>query len=307
MNGFGRARRGARFWFQWAAALSAVAGTPALRTLAAAAGADSPGESFAGAAAGEEREVAGVRLCWCPAGRFRMGSPREEPERRPGENQVDVTLTRGFWIAKYETTQGEWKRFVGDLPGELTAGAGDDFPIYAVNFAEAEEFCAKLTRAARESGELPERWEFRLPTEAQWEYACRAGTTTATAFGDSLSRKQANFQGKPYSTSEEGPSLGRAAPVGGYPANRWGLCDMHGNVFEWCRDWHHFWLPGGVDPDLYLARATALRGKDGSRSRVRRGGCWADEGWPCRSAFRLRFEPGRRSDHIGFRVVAVEL
>jgi formylglycine-generating enzyme required for sulfatase activity len=135
-----------------------------------------------------------------------------------------------------------------------------------------------------------------LPTEAQWEYACRAGTTTATSFGDRLSAKQANFKGKPYNGGEDGPPLGRAAKVGSYPANPWGLHDMHGNIFEWCRDWYHPKLPGGVDPDLSAAPAT---------SRVRRGGAWTDDGWPCRSAFRLRFEPERRYDHIGFRVAVV--
>jgi len=254
--------------------------------------------SFDGSKAGEEREVAGVRFCWCPAGRFVMGSPVGEPERRPDEGQVAVRLSRGFWTAKYESTQGDWKRVVGKLPGELTAQlpAGDDLPVGNVNFAEAEGYCAKLTEVARRSGELPPDWEFRLPTEAQWEYACRAGTTTATAFGDSLSSRQANFKGKPYNGGEPGPSLGRAAKVGSYPPNAWGLHDMHGNTFEWCRDWYHEKLPGGTDPDLHDATA---------RSRVRRGGCWMDEGWPCRSAFRLRFEPERRYDHIGFRVVAV--
>ena len=234
-----------------------------------------------------------------------MGSPPDEPERRPGEDQVEVTLTKGFWTGKYEVTQGQWKRVVGEFPGQLTAGEGDDFPVYAVNFAEAEGFCRKLTALAHKSGELPMGWEFRLPTEAQWEYACRAGTTTATAHGNTLSSKQANFQGQPYNGAERGPSLKRAAKVGSYPANPWGLHDCHGNVFEWCRDWYHSKLPGGVDPDLSSAKATALVNRDGSVSRVRRGGCWADEGWPCRSAFRVRFEPERRSDHIGFRVVAV--
>ncbi len=148
------------------------------------------------------------------------------------------------------------------------------------------------------SGELPNAWEFRLPTEAQWEYACRAGTKTATSFGDTLSSKQANFKGGSYNGAEAGPALSRAAKVGSYPPNAWGLHDMHGNIYEWCRDWYHPKLPGGVDPDLYLATAS---------SRVRRGGCWMDEGWPCRSAARLRFEPERRYDHIGFRVVAVEI
>ena len=97
--------------------------------------------------------------------------------------------------------------------------------------------------------------------------------------------------------------LGQAAKVGSYPANRWGLPDMHGNIFEWCRDWYHLRLPGGVDPDLYAAKDSATKSEHGGVSRVRRGGCWADDGWPCRSAFRLRFEPERRFDHIGFRVV----
>ena len=206
-----------------------------------------------------------------------------------------VTLTKGFWMAKYEATQGDWKRVFPKLPGELTAELpeGDDYPVGNVNFAEAEEFCHNLTALAA----LPEGWAFGLPTEAQWEYACRAGTTTATAFGDSLSSKQANFKGQPYNGGEPGPSLGRAIKVGSYPANAWGLYDMHGNTFEWCRDWYHPKLPGGVDPDLHDLRAT---------SRVRRGGAWTDDGWPCRSAFRLRFEPERRYDHIGFRVVAVK-
>jgi formylglycine-generating enzyme required for sulfatase activity len=264
-------------------------------------------DSFVGSRAGEEREVAGVRLCWCPPGRFLMGSPPGEIERRPDETQIEVTLTRGFWMAKYETTQGDWKRAVGPLPGPLTAElpAGDDLPVGNVNFAEAEGFCRKLTEKARASGELPAAWEFRLPTEAQWEYACRAGTTTATSFGNSLGSKQANFKGEPYNGGEPGPSLGRAARVGNYPENAWGLHDMHGNTFEWCRDWYHWRLPGGVDPDLRDSLDSATRSEHGDVSRVRRGGAWCDDGWPCRSAFRLRFEPERRYDHIGFRVVAV--
>jgi formylglycine-generating enzyme required for sulfatase activity len=249
-----------------------------------------------------------MKLCWCPPGRFLMGSPPGEPERRPGEDQVEVTLTRGFWAGKFEVTQGDWKRVMGRLPGPPTAELPerDDLPVGNVTFAEAEAFCRRLTELARASGELPQGWEFRLPTEAQWEYACRAGTTTATAFGDSLSRGQANFKGRPYNGgADDGPSLGRATPVGRYPANAWGLHDMHGNTFEWCRDWYHAKLPGGVDPDLHDTRATAQRNRDGTSSRVRRGGAWTDDGWPCRSACRLRFEPERRYDHIGFRVVAV--
>ena len=256
--------------------------------------------TFRGAKAGDDCEVAGIRFCWCPPGKFMMGSPRTEPERRPDEDQVEVTLTTGFWMAKFETTQGQWKRVMGKLPGPFTAQLpeGNDLPVGNVNFAEAEAFCQKLTELARQSGELPKDWEFRLPTEAQWEYACRAGTTTAMSFGDTLSSKQANFKGKPYNGAEPGPSLNGAAKVGSYPGNPWGLHDMHGNIFEWCRDWYHPKLPGGVDPDLSTATAS---------SRVRRGGGWTDDGWPCRSAFRLRFEPERRYDHIGFRIVIVQV
>ncbi len=254
--------------------------------------------SFVGTRAGDQRQVGGVQLCWCPPGKFMMGSPPGEPERRPGETQIEVTLTKGFWVGKYEVTQADWRRVVGEFPGKFTAGEGDDFPVYDINFAAALGFCRRLTEQARKAGELPAGWEFRLPTEAQWEYACRAGTTTATAFGDKLSSKQANFQGKPYNGAEAGPSLKRTTKVGSYPANPWGIHDMHGNVYEWCRDWSHPSAPGGTDPDLFDKKHTA-------QSRIRRGGCYADDGWPCRSAFRVRFEPERSHDHIGFRVVAV--
>ena len=252
-------------------------------------------DSFSGSKAGDECAVSGLKLCWCPPGRFRMGSPPDEPDRRPDEAQVEVT-------------QGEWKRVVGKFPGKRTkiAGEGEDFPVYWVNFDNAEGFCRKLTERAHRSGELPGEWEFRIPTEAQWEYACRAGTTTATSFGDTLNRKQANFAGKPYAIPDgpdAGPSLQRATKVGSYSANAWGLHDMHGNEFEWCRDWYHANLPGGVDPDLYSLPGTPNR--DGTYSRARRGGAWGDDGRFCRSALRLRYEPFRGADHIGFRVVAV--
>src|SRR5205814_2221552 len=140
------------------------------------------------------------------------------------------------------------------------------------------------------------------PSEAQWEYACRAGTKTATSFGDKLSSLQANFKGDfPYNGAEKGPTLDHTQKVGSYPANAWGLHDFHGNVYEWCRDWYHATLPGGSDPDLSALRGTINR--DGTYSRVRRGGGWVDDGRACRSARRLQFEPERRSDHIGFRIV----
>src|SRR5687767_9672831 len=106
-------------------------------------------DSFAGSRPGDERVIAGLRMCWCPAGKFRMGSPPTESQHRPDEAQVDVTLSRGFWAGKYEVTQGEWKRVIGHFPAPFTAGEGDDLPVYSINFAEAEAFARKLTEMAR--------------------------------------------------------------------------------------------------------------------------------------------------------------
>jgi formylglycine-generating enzyme required for sulfatase activity len=255
-----------------------------------------------------EREIEQLRLCWCPPGEFLMGSPASEPGRRADEAQVGVTLSRGFWIGTFEVTQGQWRRLMGAFPDRapsLEFGLGDSFPLYWVNFPQAEAFCRAFTARARAGGSVTAGWEFRLPTEAQWEYACRAGTTTATAFGDRLSLHQANIRSSGTTGSPAGTPVRRAMPVGTYPPNAWGIHDMHGNVFEWCRDWYHPRLPGGRDPDLFDVVGTANR--DGSFSRVRRGGAWNDEWEFCRSAYRLRYEPERHSDHIGFRVILAEV
>lgn len=260
-------------------------------------GAGAAGEAFRGGKAGEEREVSGVKICWCPPDKFLMGSPLEEPDRRVDEGQVEVRLNKGFWMGKFEVTQGEWKRVMGDFPGTQPAGEGVDFPLVEVNYPEALAFCRKLTEMAQAEGKLPGDWQFHLATEAQWEYACRAGTTSLSAFGSALTSANANLL-------DRKPPPGRATPVGRYPANAWGLHDMHGNVFEWCRDWYHAALPGGDDPDL--SGIKGVMNRDGTYSRVRRGGAWNDAAMYCRSAMRLRYEPPRRSDHIGFRVVVVE-
>ena len=266
------------------------------------------GSASPDSAAGAQRTVAGLRLRWCPPGSFLMGSPADEHGRRADEAQVHVTHTRGFWIGAVEVTQGEWRRVVGDFPGRQPSeqyGLGDTFPAYWVTHGDAEHFCGRLTDAARIAGELGDGHAFMLPTEAQWEYACRAGTTTATAFGPVLEPHHANFGGGPSADITPGEAPGRATPVGTYAPNPWGIHDMHGNVFEWCRDWYHARLPGGTDPDL--SGQPGVQNGDGTYSRVRRGGAWNDPAEFCRSALRLRYEPHRSSDHIGFRVVLIQL
>jgi sulfatase modifying factor 1 len=254
----------------------------------------------------ETREIEGIRFCRCPAGRFMMGSPPSEPGRRDDEAQVEVTIAQPFWMAATETTQGQWRRIAGAFPGQAPSeafGLGDDVPVYWVTYADAEAFCAALTARARASAAIEPGWAFRLPTEAQWEYACRAGTTTAFAYGDTLTKAQANIGPEIPEGARPTPGAGRALSAGRYAPNAWGLYDMHGSEFEWCRDWYHARLPGGVDPDLSGIKGEPNR--DGTYSRVRRGGAWNDPSRFCRSALRLRYEPERNADHIGFRAALV--
>jgi formylglycine-generating enzyme required for sulfatase activity len=298
-----------RFLADAAGAAAGLAITPLTTQVAGNDGGPLPGAgqggSFRGNRAGEERDVERTTLCWCPAGRFVMGSPPAERGRRGDEAQVEVTLSRGFWTAKTEVTQGQWTSVMGRFPDRLPSpefGEGDDFPAYWINFDEAEAYCAELSRRAHRSGALGADWDFSLPTEAQWEYACRAGTTGATSFGDTMTRQQANFAID--SPDRAVRARGSARRAGSYPANAWGIHDMHGNVWEWCRDYYHSQLPGGTDPDL--SRLRGMRNGDGTYSRVRRGGAWIEPESFCRSACRLRYEPHRRSDHIGFRAFVVE-
>jgi formylglycine-generating enzyme len=260
-----------------------------------------------GSRAGEERDDNGLKMnfCWCPPGSFRMGSPASEPERGEEEGPVNVTLSRGFWMGKYEVTQEQWRQVMGGSvrdqaakgPHETSlAGQGPDYPIYDVSYTEAEEFCRQLTESERRVGRLLVGWSYRLPTEAQWEYACRAGTTTATAFGDQLSSQDANFNGNyPYNDAPKGPYLESTTAVGKYRPNAWGLHDMHGNVFEWCLDGFAESLAGGIDP---VGPSTALY-------RMFRGGGWFRNGSICRSATRGWDVREYRGNSMGFRVARV--
>ena len=242
---------------------------------------------------GESFSIPDINLdmLWCKPGIFQMGSPEDEKDHDDDETQHEVTLTKGFYLGKYEVTQEQWEKVMGSKPSEFK---GATLPVEKVSWDDAIKFCEKLTQMEKTAGRLPEGWVYTLPTEAQWEYACRAGTTTATAFGDSLSRKQANFNGGyPYGGASKGPSLGRTTDVGVYPANAWGFHDMHGNVYEWCSDWHGDYPDGSASDPV---------GPSAGSYRVLRGGSWYGSGLLCRSANRNGDWPVRRNSDLGFRV-----
>jgi len=231
---------------------------------------------------------------WCPPGKFLMGSPVNEEGRDDDEDQVQVTLTRGFWLGKYTVTQAEWQQVMGSKPWKRKEWVKEDprCPATYVSWEDAMEFCRKLTERERQAGRLPEGWEYTLPSEAQWEYACRAGTTTAYHFGDdaSLLRDYAWFDDNAYDIGEK-----YAHEVGQKKPNARGLHDMHGNVWEWCQDVYQEKLPGGTNPVV----------DDGGSGRVDRGGSWLSHPGHCRSAARLSGSPENRRSYLGFRLARV--
>ena len=237
---------------------------------------------------------------WIPAGEFDMGSPlSEQEEASANANGIHlcgfddeilhhVKLTRGFWMLETPTTQALYQEVVGTNP---SCFKGDDLPVETVSWREAVEFCEKLTRR------LPEGVKASLPTEAQWEYAARAGTTTPYSFGSALNGDMANCDGEvPFGTDEKGPCLGKTSPVKSYPANPWGLYDMHGDVFEWLLDYYGDYPTGTVvDP---------TGAKDPSY-RVTRGGSWSVLARFCRSAFRCDSVSDNRVNDLGFRFLLI--
>ena len=235
----------------------------------------------------------GLELLPIPAGEFLMGSPEDEEYRRDDETQHLVKISRPYWLGKYPVTQEQWEKTMGENPSACK-DAGKDAPVEKVSWEDAMAFCGKLNEREGQAGRLPEGYKYSLPTEAQWEYACRAGTTTVFVFGDTLSSHQANFNGgKPYGDAEIGPYLDTTSAVGNYPPNTWGLYDMHGNVWEWCYDWCGKYGTGVVTDPI---------GPSSGSSRVLRGGSWHSLGKYCRSAYRLRGDPGFRSSILGFRL-----
>ncbi|MDB5349494.1 MAG: prkC 29 [Planctomycetota bacterium] len=257
-----------------------------------------PSIAFAGVAAGNVKRIKlgdlEMALSWCPPGKFTMGSPPGEEGRGADEGPVEVEHTKGFWMFQTEVTQELYEVVTGKNPSQFF---GSKKPVEQISYAEAVAFASTLTRTLSESDALPSGWEIRLPTEAQWEYAARAGTRTAFPFGDSLNSKQANFNGSsPYGGAEKAPYLEKTAVVGSYPANAWGLLDTVGNVDEWCLDEYAEKLSGGADPFVSPSEAS---------DRVIRGGGWNTRGQDCRSAHRSRFAPTFRRDFLGFRLAVV--
>jgi formylglycine-generating enzyme required for sulfatase activity len=272
----------------------------------------------------------GVTLTLMPisAGTFTMGSPADEPGRRPDEIQHQVVISKPFWLGRTDVTHGQWKAVMGtDLvaqdrlanpgiePPNHHGSTDDNEPMYFVSWDEAMAFCQKVNELARASGALPDGYAYTLPTEAQWEYACRAGTNTATYAGPIQIMGKMNapvlaaiawyggnssvgYQGIGWDTTawpeKEYPG-GNAGPrdVGLKQPNAWGLYDMEGDVFQWCRDWYGSYQ-GGVVADPV--------GPISGSFRVLRGGSWGSTAVDCRSANRGGNEPGFRNFSLGFRL-----
>ncbi|MCX7109137.1 MAG: formylglycine-generating enzyme family protein [Proteobacteria bacterium] len=223
---------------------------------------------------------------WIEPGAFMMGSPATEPERfEERETQHEVTLTLGYWLADSACTQALWSAVTGDNPSRFKDDANN--PVEQISWRDVETFIEKLNS-------LVPGLSARLPTEAEWEYACRAGTSTPFSLGENITPEQVNYDGNyPYSGGAKGLYREKTVPVKSLPPNPWGLHEMHGNVWEWCQDWFaEFDAMPQTDP----------RGPETGAGRVLRGGSWNSRGRNVRSASRRRFEPDLRSSGIGFRL-----
>jgi formylglycine-generating enzyme required for sulfatase activity len=247
----------------------------------------------------------GMKLTLIPAGRFLMGSPADEAERDPEEAQHEVAITKPFYMGVYEVTQAQYRAIYPKHNAHFNEknGGGPDHPVEQVRWREAVEYCAKLSAlpAEKKAGRV-----YRLPTEAEWEYACRARSKTAFNVGDTLSAAQANFNGNaPYGKADKGPHHQKTMKVGSYAPNAFGLYDMHGNVMEWCADWYDpaYYKNSPKEDPSGPAEGVVPTGFAKDYFHVVRGGCWLDEGRACRSAYRFRLQSSEPYRLVGFRVV----
>jgi formylglycine-generating enzyme required for sulfatase activity len=231
-----------------------------------------------------------MELVFIPPGRFLMGSSPGEPGRQADEVPHEVEITHGFYLGKYEVTQEEWIKLMGRNPSQFPH-CGPRCPIETVSYDDVQTYIRRLTQRSRTG-------RFRLPTEAEWEYACRAGTRTPFSTGSSLSPTQASFDGRD----------GRPAPAGSFPPNPWGLYDLHGNVWEWCEDWYGHYPASPVrDPQGPRQESATpvwdARGGDWVFKRVIRGGSWYFNADSCRCALRYTHAPADKGFSLGFRLV----
>ena len=247
----------------------------------------------------------GLDMKWIPEGNYTMGSPGSEIDRTSTEGPATkVTFPVGFWAGRFDVTQAQYQAIMGDNPAEFGHDAPERYPVERVSWFQAREFTQKLTEREKAANRLPDGYEFRLPTEAEWEYFARAGTTTAFSFGDKADPSKGNFKGSyPMASGSDVTSAGSitsTTPVGSYAPNAWGLYDVHGNVRQWVLDAYKARLPGG---DI---TAPALAKGDDSARRLYRGGGWGDYARDARSAWRdpgQGVRPETTSDQIGLRVV----
>ena len=248
---------------------------------------------------------AGVELdmVLIPGGSFMMGSPEDELGHQDYESPLHKVTVQPFFMAKYPVTQAQWQ-FAAQLPQvnqELNPDPshfkGSDRPVERISWLDAVEFCDRLSHQTKR--------KYRLPSEAEWEYACRAGTTTPFHFGETISTDFANYDGNhTYGAGSKGIYRGETTPVGSFGvANAFGLCDMHGNVWEWCADhWHSNYQGAPGDGSAWIDEHNQNK-NDSQNERLLRGGSWGNFPVYCRSAVRMNGYPGFNNGNFGFRVV----
>lgn len=252
--------------------------------------------TFAGTKAGQVRHDNGLKMkfVWCPPGTFTMADSIYNPKKINEPIKlapVIVTLSKGYWIGQFEVTRSEWKQVMKTRPWHHFAIDDARLPADYITWNDAMDFCRKLTQQERHAGRLPEAWEYALPTEAQWERACRAGTQTRFSFGDDESKLGE------YAWYYENSSRARLQllhPVGQKKANPWGIYDMYGNVLEWCRDLYAEKPPGGRDPEVKPQSPA-------DSHRVIRGGFAISSAPQCESGYRQMASPGYRDGNFGGR------
>ena len=251
----------------------------------------------------QKAETPSLTMLWIPPGRFWMGSPASEPGRRESEGPQHLVQLQGFFLAQTPITQLQWRKVAQWKPGkgepawkrdlvpDPSSFKGDQRPVEQVSWNDATEFCRRLSQR---TGRI-----YTLPSEAQWEYACRAGTTTPFHFGATISTNLANYDGsEAYGDGPKGDNRQQTTDVESFPANAWGFHDMHGNVWEWCADhWHANYQGAPEDGSPWLDENA-----DEDEWRLLRGGSWGNHPRNCRSAYRGRNRPVDPSYRRGFRV-----